>query len=81
MDFNQTQPDKPWEWKNISLNIFGWKYDDIKQYWEQRKQKVFEKNGIIKEELLACAWHPERMMNWCLDIQERKRIEMDWKFC
>jgi hypothetical protein len=75
----EAHPDKPWNWGAISQNQFGWKHNNIKQYWEQRKQKVFEKNKIIKEELIACAWHPDRMMNWCLDCEEKKELKMNWK--
>ena len=65
--------------KYLSTNKFGWNHNIIKQYWEQRKQKVFEKNEMIKEELIACTWHPDRLFQWCLDCEELNEIKNNWK--
>ena len=78
MKMIEAHPDKPWNWGRISNNSFGWKSNNIYIYWEEMKQRVFEKNKIIEKELIEYTWHPDRMMNWCLDIQERKEIEIDW---
>jgi len=78
MKMIEAHPDKPWNWDAISANSFGWKSNNIYIYWEEMKQRVFEKNKIIEKELIEYTWHPDRMMNWCLDTQERKEIEIDW---
>jgi hypothetical protein len=33
------------------------------------------KDYTFSEEVLEAAWHPDRYLVWCLDEEERKRIE------
>ena len=45
----------------------------IKWYDDYEKRKA--QKAKIKEELLLIAWHPDRVMDWCMS-QEKKR---QWK--
>ena len=42
--------------------LFAW-YNGYKK-WKAQKAK-------IKEELLPIAWHPDRVMDWCMSEEER----------
>ena len=43
-----------------------WYHDDdtIERYKDYKKRKA--QKAKIKGELLPIAWHPDRVMNWCL---------------
>ncbi len=34
-------------------------------------------NALIREELMAAAWHPSRFKDWCLSIDERAELTRD----
>ena len=39
-------------------------------------------NFPVKAELVAAAWHPKRMLRWCLDETERREMaEMGLGLC
>jgi hypothetical protein len=60
--------DMPWDWMSISSNTFGINNRlTLKQYIEKSK----ERTATYKEELFAKTWHPDRMIDWCLDAEER----------
>jgi len=42
---------------------------------EDRYRYNHLKDYTFTEEVLQTAWHPDRFKNWCLDEEERKRIE------
>ena len=39
--------------------------------WRVRGRRTIEKVAAFKEELMAAAWHPHRMPEWCWDSDER----------
>ena len=42
---------------------------------EDRYRYNHLKDYTFSEDVLQAAWHPDRFKNWCLDEEERKRIE------
>ena len=50
-----------------------WYHDDeiIESYNDYQKRKA--QQAKIEEELLPIAWHPDRMMDWCMSEDEKKR--------
>ena len=63
---------KPWDWFSISLNDFGYFNNNPIDYYKKRKNETIKKTKIIKEELIMKTWDPDRLINWCFDIEERK---------
>jgi len=64
----------------ISNNHFKY-YDRTKVicYWKNMEERTYkEKNAVIKNELLEVSWKPERVIDWCLDIDERKGLMCRW---
>jgi len=46
----------------------------------KQRLRVIKRNDIIKQDLMAAAWHPNRMMNWCLDNEEHNELSKNgWK--
>ena len=39
-----------------------------------QKDKIIKNTGKIKKELLEMTWHPTRVIDWCIDIETKKRI-------
>jgi hypothetical protein len=46
-----------------------------KKEWREEKQARLEP---IKEELIASAWYPDRMMDWCVDWEELRDMCARW---
>lgn len=44
----------------------------IARLYQQQKQKQKDRMDILKDELIAISWHPDRFMAWCLDEEEKK---------
>ena len=42
-------------------------------YKERKTQKA-----QIKDELLPIAWHPDRVIDWCIDEDEKKDLQKLW---
>lgn len=43
-------------------------------WWAEQKQvkkRTADRCAVIKEELMAATWHPERFLTWCVDEEER----------
>ena len=38
------------------------------------KKKRRAQTAKIKEELLPIAWHPDRVMDWCMSEDEKRRL-------
>ena len=62
---------------NIHPNCDTTSYLDntLIDYYIKRKEATLEATNIIKEELLAAAWEPSRMEEWCLDLDERYEVD------
>ena len=43
--------------------------------WYKRHKKCKAQKAKIKEELLPIAWHPDRVMDWCMSEDERRRLK------
>ena len=46
--------------------------DNIIFEWYESYQKRKAQKAKIKEELLPVAWHPDRVMDWCMSEDEKK---------
>ena len=58
---------QPWNWAWLSQNNFKWNAPPSKTAIKARQD-------IIKEELIEAAWHPERVFDWCFDLEEQREI-------
>jgi len=64
-------------WHNLSMNRYNIHNKDTIQYYKKRKTQTIEQTKVFKEELIAITWHPDRFMEWCVDVEELKEtIEM-----
>ena len=45
----------------------------IKEYKERKAQKT-----QIKYELAPIAWHPDRVIDWCFDEDEKRDLKVLW---
>ncbi len=43
--------------------------------WKETKKRRLEP---VKEELIAATWHPDRMQQWCLDLEQRTEMRAMW---
>jgi hypothetical protein len=57
LEQNQDQID--WDYFTANPNIFELDHDFF-----------FRRMNILREELMAKTWHPNRFMNWCLSVEE-----------
>ena len=48
-----------------------WYHDDEIIEWYDGYKKRKDEKAKIKEELLPIAWHPDRVMNWCMSGDEK----------
>jgi hypothetical protein len=55
----ETNPDKPWCWSYLSSNSME-QYGQI----QEEKKRTQERCKVIKEDLMATAWHPRRVEKW-----------------
>ena len=55
--------------------IRGYKYQLSSNAIDDYYRYTNTKKHAFLEELVQVAWHPDRFKNWCLDEEERKRIE------
>ena len=37
-------------------------------------RRALERMSAIKQELMAAAWHPRRMVDWCMDTDEQEEL-------
>jgi len=75
----RTNPDKPWDYAYVSKNTFNpWKYEYSMTTSMDRMKYTSWYIQAIKDELFAHAWDIDRMVNWCLDHQERKELIENW---
>ena len=42
------------------------------------RRRALERIALIKQELMAAAWHPRRMVNWCMDTDEQEELRALW---
>lgn len=40
----------------------------------ETRRRALERTHAIKEELMAAAWHPRRMVDWCMDTEEQDEL-------
>ena len=43
--------------------------------WYKRHKKCKAQKAKIKEELLPIAWHPDRVMDWCMSADEKRQLK------
>lgn len=52
-------------------------YSSFKGHGKYAKRyKAKKQNSIFKEELMAVTWHPDRFMEWCVDLEEKRECGM-----
>jgi hypothetical protein len=57
--------DKPWYWYNLIRNPMNYaKLAEEKLRIQEEKKRVQERCKVIKEDLMAAAWHPRRVEKW-----------------
>ena len=44
------------------------------EYYTERRQRTMDISAIVRDELIETTWEPGRVMDWCLDIDERDII-------
>ncbi len=67
-EFIERHIDKPWSWGNLSKNTFN------KIIQEDRDKKRYF--NIYKNELIQKTWSSGvRVLDWCMDIDERAMFE------
>jgi hypothetical protein len=71
-DFVKDFINEPWNWKNLSKNLFNYHRYFEEEYYKSIKIK--KQLSIINKELIEKTWHPSRFFNWCLDIDEQQEI-------
>ena len=52
----------------------NYSYDRLNK-WHDGYQKRKSQKARIKEELLPIAWHPDRVMDWCMSEDEKRRLK------
>jgi len=61
------------------LKLFEKNIDNINWSWLSRKPSIFAEDylslskkrmEILREELMAATWHPDRFTKWCLDTTD-----------
>jgi hypothetical protein len=52
----------PWRTRRIGILSFS---------DEKARARAHKRTQEIKQELIAAAWHPSRMLDWCLDNNDR----------
>ena len=45
-----------------------------KRVMAKQRLRVLKRTYTIKHDLMAAAWHPVRMVDWCLDIEEHSEL-------
>ncbi len=59
-------PEYSWDFNSISSNQRKYLTNQVLVSMSRTEKRTTN----MKEELLAVTWHPDRVMNWCIDIQE-----------
>lgn len=52
-----------------------WRVFEKREWYAAKKARI----EPIKEDIVAMGWHPDRFLNWCLDVEEKKDIMSLWK--
>jgi len=60
----------PWNTKRIGI---------LSLSDEKARARALRRTEAVKQELVAAAWHPTRMSEWCLDTEERRELAEIWR--
>ncbi len=62
--------------KNIKrIDEYGWRCLSMNpEIFELDYKFIYERMNIIRKELMEKTWHPNRLIKWCLDIDELKDL-------
>lgn len=72
-DFVEKHSDKPWNYTLICMNRFQYDYYPTMktiEFSEIDMYKAKEKLDIYREELMKVTCHPNRVIDWCMSIDE-----------
>lgn len=70
-----------WNYGELSSNYFNHHtnmYDYTIHTMHHWMEQTMNTTNKYKDELIASAWRPERMKDWCLDVYERNELEERW---
>jgi len=67
-------PKIKWDYRLISGNINNFKKNTAHHYSTARKERCLDNLNKIKEELIKVTWAPNRMMDWCLDMDGKLEL-------
>ena len=60
VEYVMTNHDKPWDWKELSQNKFG--YETTIDYYSKRRDATVKQMKVFWEELITVTWHPKGAM-------------------
>jgi streptogramin lyase len=63
----------PWDTENIGILTLS-----EEKARARARARALLRTEAVKEELIAAAWRPERMAEWCLDTDERRELADRW---
>jgi hypothetical protein len=49
--------------------------DTILDYYQSRREDTIATTKQFREELVATAWDPKRVVEWCFDGESKEEIE------
>ena len=67
-------PNINWDYRLISGNINNFKKNTPHHYSTARKERCLDNLNKFKEELIKVTWAPNRMMDWCLDVDGKLEL-------
>ena len=67
-------PKIKWDYRLISGNINNFKKNTAHHYSTARKKRCLDNLNKFREELIKVTWAPNRMMDWCLDMDGKLEL-------
>ena len=62
-----------------SLDYCIWMRGDVMwRYFQENEVYKLQCHRKIKDELLAVTWHPDRVVDWCFDEDEKRNLKKLW---
>jgi hypothetical protein len=57
-----------------SKEYSAWRAFEKREWYERQKLRI----EPIKEDIIATGWHPDRFLDWCLDVEEKEDLARNW---
>lgn len=72
-------PQRNWDYAEVMRNRFGWSPIEYNQRTNSKRlEQTYQQTQVYRDELLGRAWSPERMRDWCMDIEEQDGLAERW---